>query len=185
MADEIDFDLAASAFPDLDDLATTSKGPSHFPALNGGAGGLEMSASSNNGTGFGGFDDDDDFAGFSGGGGGGGGKPEVKVTGDDVLDKFENEFPDIGGAVSPPTLPRHFDNMLIYVGALRRVILLLQSTRDLHSNHLRLINPYTEDPSTHPPILHSCNRKKKNRKLSSSSPLSSPFPSLSDMRLFF
>lgn len=74
--DEIDFDRAASAFPDIDLDGIPQDPP---PA-----------SARNQNTGF-------SFEDFS--------PPrervtDVKVTGDDELEKFENEFPDIGEPVS-------------------------------------------------------------------------------------
>ena len=90
MADLDDFARASSAFPDLDDIggppAGAPTGQTSFPSLDG--------------------DDDDDFGGLNDSFGGpisGGAsalsKPptDIKVTGDDVIDKFEDQFPDIGG----------------------------------------------------------------------------------------
>lgn len=73
--DDIDFDRAASAFPDISldgegDIPIPSQG---LPA-----------ASRNDSTGFS-FDDFDAPQTHT----------DVKVTGDDEIDKFENEFPDI------------------------------------------------------------------------------------------
>ena len=72
---EIDFDRAASAFPDLDDIGADATPVRTAPA-----------ASSAN-------YDDDILGGFSSGAP----ATEVKVTGDDELERFENQFPDIGG----------------------------------------------------------------------------------------
>lgn len=69
--DEIDFDRAASAFPDIslggdDDFASYSS-----PANNNQAGGFS-------------FDSFDSPS-----------APDVKVTGDDEIDKFEDQFPEL------------------------------------------------------------------------------------------
>lgn len=76
-ADEIDFDRAASAFPDISldgegDIPISSQAP--FPAKNGGS-----SFS---------FDDFDTPSTYK--------DTAVKVTGDDEIEKFESDFPDIG-----------------------------------------------------------------------------------------
>ena len=73
-ADEIDFDRAASAFPDISldgegDIPLPSQPP---PAL-----------ANSNGSGFS-FDDFDSYK-----------DTVVKVTGDDEIEKFESDFPDI------------------------------------------------------------------------------------------
>jgi hypothetical protein len=71
--DDIDFDRAASAFPDISLDGTSDVPTSTHPAL----------MSKNSSSGF----DYDDFS-----------TPptDVKVTGDDELDLFESQFPDIG-----------------------------------------------------------------------------------------
>ncbi|KAG8883060.1 hypothetical protein FRB97_007325 [Tulasnella sp. 331] len=113
MADIDELERAASAFPDLSDLGGTggaATGRTNFPALDD-VDGLET-------NGFGGLEDDDDdedggFGAFGGSGGGvtsvfGSAPPPVRVTaaGDDEVEKFTNQFPDIGEAVpsysSPP-----------------------------------------------------------------------------------
>lgn len=90
MADLDEFERAASAFPDLDDIgpATTAPtGRTSFPALDGSDGVDD----------FGGFDDDSGFGALSGGNSFSANQaPNVKVTGDDVLEKFEDQFPDLG-----------------------------------------------------------------------------------------
>lgn len=90
MADLDDFERAASAFPDLDDIggATTAPtGRTSFPALDG-ADGVDD---------FAGFDDDAGFNALGGTSNFGAAPPtNVKVTGDDVLEKFEDQFPDLG-----------------------------------------------------------------------------------------
>lgn len=112
MADIDELERAASAFPDLSDLGGTGGAPTgrtNFPALDD-VDGLET-------NGFGGLDDDDDdedggFGAFGGGGGGGvtsafgSAPPPVRVTagGDDEVEKFTNQFPDIGEAVRASTL---------------------------------------------------------------------------------
>ncbi|KAG8933427.1 hypothetical protein FRC03_004306 [Tulasnella sp. 419] len=95
MAD-IDFDAAASQFPDLDDIgggipSTTTK----FPDLNG-----------SDGAGFPSLEDDDDFAAFSSSVKAP--PTEIKVTGDDVVEKFESSFPDLGqdAYTAPPIIPQ-------------------------------------------------------------------------------
>ncbi|KIY65306.1 hypothetical protein CYLTODRAFT_379610 [Cylindrobasidium torrendii FP15055 ss-10] len=80
--DEIDFDAAASAFPDIS-LDGEGDIPSATPAV---------PPQTNSGFSF------DDFE----------SPPQqphtsVKVTGDDEIEKFENEFPDLDIPVSPPT----------------------------------------------------------------------------------
>lgn len=106
MADVDELQRAASAFPDLDDLGGITGGAptgrTSFPALDD-EGGLET-------TGFDGLDDDDDddggFGAFGGGGassfGGSKAPPQVRVTGggNDEVEKFESQFPDLGDAVS-------------------------------------------------------------------------------------
>lgn len=76
---EYDFENAASAFPDLDgDGDVPIPEPSRMKSTQGQQDGFDM-----------------DFGGYS--------RPaptEVKVTGDDDLDQFDSQFPDIGG-VSP------------------------------------------------------------------------------------
>lgn len=83
----MDFDeleRAASAFPDLDDIgsAPAPSGQTSFPDL--GQGGID------------GFDDDDDFGPIGGGTALNKGPTSVKVTGDDMVEKFEDQFPDLG-----------------------------------------------------------------------------------------
>ena len=76
-ADEIDFDRAASAFPDISlDGDADIPIPSQAPPL----------AAQNGGSGFS-FDDFDTPSTFQ--------DTAVKVTGDDEIEKFESEFPDI------------------------------------------------------------------------------------------
>ncbi|KAG9032217.1 hypothetical protein FRB95_001696 [Tulasnella sp. JGI-2019a] len=110
MADIDALEHAASAFPDISELGGTGGAPTgrtNFPALDG-LDGMET-------NGFGGLDgSDDDDAGFGAFGGGGGtstfnsGAAPVRVTarGDEDVQKFESQFPDIGQAVpsysSPP-----------------------------------------------------------------------------------
>jgi len=79
-ADEFDFDAAASAFPDIS-LDGSTEIPSFSAATLGGGGPIARSTS-----GFS-FDDFDTAP-----------QSAVKVTGDDEIDKFESEFPEI----SPP-----------------------------------------------------------------------------------
>jgi len=75
---DIDFDRAASAFPDLDNFDGDIPQPT--PARHAQMSTLESFA----------FDEPS--------------KPAVKVTGDDEIEKFESSFPDIGGEAftSPP-----------------------------------------------------------------------------------
>lgn len=74
--DDIDFDLAASAFPDISlDGEGDIPIPTQLPSVN----------SRNNSSSFS-FDDFDTPPARD---------PVVKVTGDDEVEKFENEFPDI------------------------------------------------------------------------------------------
>ncbi len=83
MADFDEFERAASAFPDLDDIGGTAPtaGRTSFPALDG------------DDDGFGSFENDDlSFSQPKS-------QPSVRVTGNDEIDKFEGQFPDIGGAV--------------------------------------------------------------------------------------
>lgn len=68
-ADEIDFDAAASAFPDISLDGT----------------GVETAAAARTSSGFS-FDEFEDALPD---------QPAVKITGDDEIDKFESEFPDI------------------------------------------------------------------------------------------
>lgn len=71
--DEIDFDAAASQFPDISmdgDIPSIPSQPTH--------------SNSNESNGFS-FDDFDEPK----------GSEHVKVTGDDELEKFESQFPDI------------------------------------------------------------------------------------------
>ncbi|KAG8895490.1 hypothetical protein FRC00_007407 [Tulasnella sp. 408] len=92
MADIDELERAASAFPDLDDIgpAAVPSGQTSFPDL--GQGGID------------GFDDDDDFGPIGGGTTLNKGPTSVKVTGDDMLEKFEDQFPDLGdtGFSAPP-----------------------------------------------------------------------------------
>ena len=78
-----DIDFAASAFPDLDDFDGDAVAPPP----------VHSSASFGNGldAGFGDFETVPSFPGV-------GATPvtDVKVTGDDEVDRFESEFPDIG-----------------------------------------------------------------------------------------
>ncbi|KAF5355568.1 hypothetical protein D9758_006340 [Tetrapyrgos nigripes] len=78
-SDDIDFDKAASAFPDI-----SLDGEGDIPSI------PAVPAASNSNNSFS-FDDFDD-------------KPiqPVKVTGDDEIEKFESEFPDIEIPTSPP-----------------------------------------------------------------------------------
>ncbi|KAH8103261.1 clathrin light chain [Cristinia sonorae] len=82
---DIDFDRAASAFPDI-----SLDGSTDFTAsLNGSSGGA--GAGTTNGFSFDDFDTPPR------------GNTEVKVTGDDEIEKFENEFPDIEVPQAQPT----------------------------------------------------------------------------------
>jgi len=72
--DEIDFDRAASAFPDI-----SIDGSTELPSVPSLPGGMSNSGFS--------FDDFDEPPSQS--------HPNVKVTGDDEIDKFESEFPEI------------------------------------------------------------------------------------------
>ena len=94
-SDDIDFDRAASAFPDI-----SLDGSSDIPTPTLGAGAPALSHQTSTSS----YADFDDFA-----------TPpphtDVKVTGDDEIEQFENQFPDIDvPAVSiypntrPPTL---------------------------------------------------------------------------------
>jgi len=77
-ADEIDFDRAASAFPDISlDGDGDIPIPSQVPPL----------ATKSGGAGFS-FDDFDSLPTHK--------DTTVKVTGDDEIEKFETDFPDIG-----------------------------------------------------------------------------------------
>jgi len=80
--DEFDFDAAASAFPDIS-LDGSTEIPNFSTAPLGGGGG--PIARSTSGFSFDDFDTAPQSA--------------VKVTGDDEIEKFESEFPEI----SPPT----------------------------------------------------------------------------------
>lgn len=75
---DIDFDAAVSAFPDLD---LDGDAPIPQPVTRSAA------------------NDDllDGFGSFGGGSLTNGAGHDVKVTGDDEVDRFESEFPDIGG----------------------------------------------------------------------------------------
>ncbi|KAG8901883.1 hypothetical protein FRB99_005023 [Tulasnella sp. 403] len=96
MADIDELERAASAFPDLDDIIPSGApaGGASFPALD------EVD------------DMDTDFGALSSGGFGAlsSGVPvskaptDIKVTGDDALDNFESQFPDLGASTytSPP-----------------------------------------------------------------------------------
>ncbi|KAH7928715.1 hypothetical protein BV22DRAFT_1030479 [Leucogyrophana mollusca] len=77
--DDFDFDRAASAFPDI--------------SLDGEGNDVPVAAARGASSGFS-FDDFESQ----------GGPTEVKVTGDDELDKFEDQFPelDVGQSLSPP-----------------------------------------------------------------------------------
>lgn len=79
MADIDELERAASAFPDLDDITPSGVpgGQTSFPDLDDGF-------------------SDDDFGPLGGGAGLNKGTTSVKVTGDDILDKFEDQFPDLG-----------------------------------------------------------------------------------------
>lgn len=96
MADLDDFERAASAFPDLDDIGGATAAPTGrttFPALDGVDGADDFAA----------FEDDAGFGGLSGGNSFGAPPPtNVKVTGDDVLEKFEDQFPDLGDVRNSP-----------------------------------------------------------------------------------
>ncbi|KAG9017217.1 hypothetical protein FRB90_001327 [Tulasnella sp. 427] len=92
MADFDELERAASAFPDLDDIAPAGvpSGKTSFPDIS---------------QGIDGFDDEDDDFGPIGGGNTATKPPtSVKVTGDDILEKFEDQFPDLGdsGFSAPP-----------------------------------------------------------------------------------
>lgn len=76
--DEIDFDRAASAFPDIS-FDGSSEIPTSNPSVTNGTGTTAVT----NGFSFDDFDTPPR------------GNTEVKVTGDDEIEKFENEFPDI------------------------------------------------------------------------------------------
>lgn len=82
---EIDFDAAASAFPDID---IDGDAPIPPPTTTRSAGGNDLL------DGFG------DFGGGTPLTNGGGARHDIKVTGDDEVDRFESEFPDIGGVSS-------------------------------------------------------------------------------------
>ncbi|EJD41671.1 hypothetical protein AURDEDRAFT_115392 [Auricularia subglabra TFB-10046 SS5] len=79
--DEIDFDAAASQFPDLDALGDDAPIPVAAPRA-GPAGAPPVVNFA--------FDDPPPA------------QTNVKVTGDDEIEKFESEFPDIGVPASPP-----------------------------------------------------------------------------------
>jgi len=86
--DDIDFDRAASAFPDI-----SLDGGGDFPATN-----AYTSPNAGQAGGFS-FDNFDSFDEPS--------APQVKVTGDDEIEKFEDQFPELDtpvaqSAVSPP-----------------------------------------------------------------------------------
>ncbi|KIK66181.1 hypothetical protein GYMLUDRAFT_239810 [Collybiopsis luxurians FD-317 M1] len=85
--DEIDFDRAASAFPDI-----SLDGSGDFPSFSNATSPVAPIPSS---TGFS-FDDFDTAPTPA--------APPVKVTGDDDIEKFESEFPDIDIPSSPPAL---------------------------------------------------------------------------------
>lgn len=86
MADIDELERAASAFPDLDDITPSGipGGQTSFPDLD------DFS--------------DDDFGPLGGGAALNKGPTSVKVTSDDILDKFEDQFPDLGD-VSAFSLP--------------------------------------------------------------------------------
>lgn len=79
--DEIDFDRAASAFPDIDgdgDFLSSPPAPAGAPAQQ------QHQQHDTNGFSFDDFDSPQVQP-----------QTEVKVTGDDELEKFQSEFPDI------------------------------------------------------------------------------------------
>lgn len=78
----IDFDAAASAFPDLDDFDEQALAPISQA--------VPSSLNDELGGGFGGFGDFESIPSFDVSH-----PTDVKVTGDDELEKFESQFPDI------------------------------------------------------------------------------------------
>lgn len=79
---DIDFDAAASQFPDI-----SLDGTDDLPALPSAPPAFSQPTKSSGGFSFDGFDDSPAFRDRA--------PTEVKVTGDDDITKFESEFPDI------------------------------------------------------------------------------------------
>ena len=123
-----EFERAANAFPDIsldgfDDLPSAP------------AGNQISNSSSNNSAGFS-FDDFDTPPAPSG-------RP-VRVTGDDELEKFENEFPDIGVPSAPAV-------QVCFFSPVHRQFLSVCFSLRLHNLRSKPINLSHRDPS----LLHS------------------------------
>ena len=140
--DEIDFDRAASAFPDI-----SLDGSSDIPTPTG-APGLSHQTSTSS------YADFDDFA-----------TPpphtDVKVTGDDEIDQFESQFPDIDvPAVSPNSNIRPPTFVLIALSSLHLLRFNNSPRSAVPRRSLLVLNP---QPPLQPPSSTRSWRK-MNRK---------------------